>query len=115
MARTFVGGEHTTYISSSPVSVRLLQAGCQRFKGTVLALYIGNSLTSCPRLRRALSRVNAGPDGTNRVVWTSLREVCRATLLYVLSQTDILQEPVIYVAGRPHVLRLVDRPLENVE
>lgn len=25
------------------------------------------------------------------------------------------QEPVIYVAGRPHVLRLVDRPLENVE
>jgi hypothetical protein len=29
-----------------------------------------------PRLRRALSRVNAGPDGSNRVVWTSLREVC---------------------------------------
>lgn len=25
------------------------------------------------------------------------------------------QEPVIYVSGRPHVLRLVDRPLENVE
>lgn len=25
------------------------------------------------------------------------------------------QEPVIYVAGRPHVLRLVDKPLENVE
>ncbi|KAL1739364.1 inositol hexakisphosphate-domain-containing protein [Schizophyllum fasciatum] len=25
------------------------------------------------------------------------------------------REPVIYVAGRPHVLRLVDRPLENVE
>lgn len=32
------------------------------------------------------------------VFWTSLRE-----------------EPVIYIAGRPHVLRLVDRPLENVE
>ena len=31
------------------------------------------------------------------------------------SQSDILQEPVIYVAGRPHVLRIVDRPLENVE
>ena len=27
----------------------------------------------------------------------------------------IAQEPVVYVAGRPHVLRLVDRPLENVE
>lgn len=26
-----------------------------------------------------------------------------------------LQEPVLYIAGRPHVLRLVDRPLENVE
>jgi len=25
------------------------------------------------------------------------------------------QEPVIYVAGRPHVLRLESRPLENVE
>ncbi len=31
------------------------------------------------------------------------------------SRSDIFQEPVIYVAGRPHVLRLVDRPLENVE
>lgn len=25
------------------------------------------------------------------------------------------QEPVLYIAGRPHVLRLVNRPLENVE
>jgi len=25
------------------------------------------------------------------------------------------QEPVLYIAGRPHVLRIVDRPLENVE
>lgn len=54
-------------------------------------------LTVC-RLRRALARLDAGPDGHNNVVWTSLRE-----------------EPVIYVSGRPHVLRLVDRPLENVE
>ncbi|KDQ57083.1 hypothetical protein JAAARDRAFT_194263 [Jaapia argillacea MUCL 33604] len=49
-------------------------------------------------LRRALSRVGAGPEDHNMVFWTSLRE-----------------EPVIYVQGRPHVLRLVDRPLENVE
>ena len=49
-------------------------------------------------LRRALARIDAGPDGSNTAVWTSLRE-----------------EPVLYVAGRPHVLRLVDRPLENVE
>ncbi|KAI9439769.1 inositol hexakisphosphate-domain-containing protein [Lactarius indigo] len=58
----------------------------------------GSGMPTVQGLRRALSRVNAGPDGNNRVVWTSLRE-----------------EPVIYVAGRPHVLRLVDRPLENVE
>lgn len=50
------------------------------------------------RLRKVLARLNAGPDGHNNVVWTSLRE-----------------EPVIYISGRPHVLRLVDRPLENVE
>lgn len=58
----------------------------------------GSGMPTVQGLRRALSRVNAGPGGNNRVVWTSLRE-----------------EPVIYVAGRPHVLRLVDRPLENVE
>ena len=49
-------------------------------------------------LQRALIRVDAGPDGHNMVYWTSLRE-----------------EPVIYVAGRPHVLRLLEKPLENVE
>ncbi|KAG6837385.1 hypothetical protein H0H93_010544 [Arthromyces matolae] len=50
------------------------------------------------RLKRALERVDAGPGGKNTVFWTSLRE-----------------EPVVYVGGRPHVLRLVDRPLENLE
>ncbi|KAI0067260.1 hypothetical protein BV25DRAFT_1819577 [Artomyces pyxidatus] len=58
----------------------------------------GSGMPTVQGLRRALARVNAGPDGHNIVVWTSLRE-----------------EPVIYVAGRPHVLRLVNRPLENVE
>ncbi|KAJ7285370.1 inositol hexakisphosphate-domain-containing protein, partial [Mycena rebaudengoi] len=51
----------------------------------------------CGRLRRALLRVDAGPSGKNKVFWTSLRE-----------------EPVIYIAGSPHVLRLA-KPLENVE
>ena len=63
-----------------------------------------SSISSLPshhsfyRLRRVLVRLDAGPDGHNNVVWTSLRE-----------------EPVIYISGRPHVLRLVDRPLENVK
>ncbi|THU84968.1 hypothetical protein K435DRAFT_783557 [Dendrothele bispora CBS 962.96] len=58
----------------------------------------GSGMPTVDGLRRALYRVDAGPEGTNKVFWTSLRE-----------------EPVIYVAGRPHVLRLVDKPLENVE
>ncbi|KAI5118140.1 hypothetical protein M0805_001739 [Coniferiporia weirii] len=58
----------------------------------------GSGMPTVQGLRRALSRVNADLTGHNKVFWTSLRE-----------------EPVLYVAGRPHVLRLVDRPLENVE
>ncbi|KAH7925850.1 hypothetical protein BV22DRAFT_1033556 [Leucogyrophana mollusca] len=58
----------------------------------------GSGMPTVQGLRRALDRVDAGPLGHNKVFWTSLRE-----------------EPVIYVAGRPHVLRLVDKPLENVE
>ncbi|KAF8623644.1 hypothetical protein AX17_007344 [Amanita inopinata Kibby_2008] len=58
----------------------------------------GSGMPTIDGLKRALERVNAGPNGSNTVYWTSLRE-----------------EPVIYVAGRPHVLRLVDKPLENVE
>ena len=33
----------------------------------------------------------------------------------VTVEASLREEPVIYVAGRPHVLRLVDKPLENVE
>ncbi|CAL1716907.1 unnamed protein product [Somion occarium] len=58
----------------------------------------GCGMPTVQGLRQALARIDAGPGGNNLVYWTSLRE-----------------EPVIYVAGRPHVLRLVDRPLENVE
>ncbi|KAF9526356.1 inositol hexakisphosphate-domain-containing protein [Crepidotus variabilis] len=58
----------------------------------------GSGMPTVEGLKRALERVDAGPGGSNRVYWTSLRE-----------------EPVIYVAGRPHVLRLENRPLENVE
>ncbi|KAF8917222.1 inositol hexakisphosphate-domain-containing protein [Mucidula mucida] len=58
----------------------------------------GSGMPTVEGLKKALRRVDAGPGGSNMVYWTSLRE-----------------EPVIYVAGRPHVLRLVDKPLENVE
>ncbi|KAF8525934.1 inositol hexakisphosphate-domain-containing protein [Hysterangium stoloniferum] len=58
----------------------------------------GTGIPTIQGLKLALSRVNAGIDGDNMVAWTSLRE-----------------EPVLYVAGRPHVLRFLTRPLENVE
>lgn len=58
----------------------------------------GTGMPSAIGLRNALLKMGAGPDGKRKIVWTSLRE-----------------EPVLYVNGRPHVLRLVDKPLTNVE
>ncbi|KIJ51469.1 hypothetical protein M422DRAFT_157971 [Sphaerobolus stellatus SS14] len=58
----------------------------------------GTGIPTIQGLKRALSRVGADPSGRNLASWTSLRE-----------------EPVLYIAGRPHVLRLLTRPLENVE
>lgn len=67
------------------------------------------------RLRKALTRIDAGPDGDNMVIWTSLREVCCIYHIYIPFFTVVEQEPVIYIAGQPHVLRLQNRPMENVE
>ncbi|CAD6922391.1 hypothetical protein CF336_g6584 [Tilletia laevis] len=58
----------------------------------------GSGMPTVDGLRRALARMGAAPGGMADVVWTSLRE-----------------EPVLYVNGRPHVLRLADQPLTNVE
>ncbi|KAG1860386.1 inositol hexakisphosphate-domain-containing protein [Suillus subluteus] len=58
----------------------------------------GSGMPTVQGLRRALARVDADPQGHSMVYWTSLRE-----------------EPVLYIAGRPHVLRIVNKPLENVE
>ncbi|KAE8244521.1 hypothetical protein A4X13_0g6535, partial [Tilletia indica] len=58
----------------------------------------GSGMPTVDGLRRALARMGAAPGGMSDIVWTSLRE-----------------EPVLYVNGRPHVLRLADQPLTNVE
>ncbi|KAJ7249237.1 inositol hexakisphosphate-domain-containing protein [Mycena haematopus] len=58
----------------------------------------GSGMPTVEGLRRALLRIDAGPSGKNTVFWTSLRE-----------------EPVIYVSGMPHVLRLAANPLVNVQ
>ncbi|KAK1923782.1 inositol hexakisphosphate-domain-containing protein [Papiliotrema laurentii] len=58
----------------------------------------GTGMPSATGLRNALEKMGAGPGGPRSVIWTSLRE-----------------EPVLYVKSRPHVLRLLDKPLTNVE
>lgn len=90
-----------------PLSLRLVSSGTSSPSGDAEFApetaddgkwICGSGMPTVQGLRRALTRVNAHPNGSNMVYWTSLRE-----------------EPVIYVAGRPHVLRLVNKPLENVE
>ncbi|KAF8340378.1 inositol hexakisphosphate-domain-containing protein [Cantharellus anzutake] len=58
----------------------------------------GSGMPTVEGMRHVLRLVQATQKGPNCVSWISLRE-----------------EPVVYVAGRPHVLRTVDRPLQNVE
>ncbi|PWN22032.1 hypothetical protein BCV69DRAFT_281942 [Microstroma glucosiphilum] len=62
----------------------------------------GSGMPSIDGLRRGLNKMGClnNGDATNKtsVYWTSLRE-----------------EPVCYVRGRPHVLRLADQPLTNLE
>lgn len=56
----------------------------------------GTAMPTKDAIRRVMTRV--GGQGTRRILWTSLRE-----------------EPVIYVNGRPYVLRLFPDPLRNLE
>ncbi|EJU05109.1 hypothetical protein DACRYDRAFT_93438 [Dacryopinax primogenitus] len=58
----------------------------------------GSGMPSVEGARQLLARIGAAPGGAKNAYWTSLRE-----------------EPVLYIAGRPHVLRLTDRPFQNVE
>ncbi|RDB25649.1 Paladin [Hypsizygus marmoreus] len=88
-----------------PLTLRPISSPLDEDEADVIPEYVedgkmvcGSGMPTVDGFKRALERVNAGPGGSNVVFWTSLRE-----------------EPVIYVAGRPHVLRLVDKPLENVE
>jgi hypothetical protein len=59
---------------------------------------MGAGMPSKNGIRLLLTQMNAGPSGSRTVYWTSLRE-----------------EPVVFVKGRPHVLRLYQDPLKNVE
>jgi hypothetical protein len=58
----------------------------------------GSAMPTEKGVRKVLEKIKAGPQGVRRILWTSLRE-----------------EPVIYVNGRPYVLRLFRDPLKNLE
>lgn len=62
------------------------------------AYLYGIAMPTKDAIRRVLQKVGGNVSGNRRVLWTSLRE-----------------EPVIYVNGRPYVLRLFPEPLKNLE
>ena len=77
--------------------VPLVLGGDSQSDRTALRTW-GHGMPSIEGLRRGLEYMDAGPSGKARVVASSMRE-----------------EPVLFVNGRPHVLRLADQPLTNVE
>lgn len=58
----------------------------------------GCAMPTKDAIKAVLKRMNAGPGGKRRVLWTCLRE-----------------EPVLYVNKRPYVLRLFHDPIKNLE
>ncbi|KAJ1539576.1 hypothetical protein HK405_012731, partial [Cladochytrium tenue] len=62
-----------------------------------LSVY-GIGMPTVEAIRTALNKVGAGKSGPRKVLWTSLRE-----------------EPVIYIKGKPYILRLFQDPLKNLE
>jgi hypothetical protein len=58
----------------------------------------GTGMPNTEGMRSALIKMGSQPGGPKKVMWTSLRE-----------------EPVLYVNSRPHVLRLLDKPVTNIE
>ncbi|KAI8143663.1 inositol hexakisphosphate-domain-containing protein [Fennellomyces sp. T-0311] len=58
----------------------------------------GCAMPSKDAIKAVLKRLNAGPGGKRRVLWTCLRE-----------------EPVLYINKEPYVLRLHHDPIKNLE
>lgn len=64
---------------------------------TALSIY-GMAMPMALAIREVLARMKATAEGPRRLLWISLRE-----------------EPVIFVTGRPFVLRVVKDPVTNIE
>jgi hypothetical protein len=61
-------------------------------------LIYGVAMPTKDAIRNVLKRVNAGPGGSRKLLWTSLRE-----------------EPVLFVNRKPYVLRMFQDPIKNLE
>ncbi|KAI9099760.1 inositol hexakisphosphate-domain-containing protein [Phlyctochytrium arcticum] len=58
----------------------------------------GIGMPTISAVKDVLRKVQADPEGSRQLVWTSLRE-----------------EPVLYINSRPYVLRLFQDPMKNLE
>lgn len=58
----------------------------------------GVAMPTKEAIKVILKKVKAGPEGIKTLLWTSLRE-----------------EPVLYLNGKPYVLRVFQNPVKNIE
>jgi protein-tyrosine phosphatase len=80
--------------NSLPISI----SGAPNFRQVSPDIHVyGVAIPTEDGIKNVLNHLNAGPTGVNNVVWINLRE-----------------EPVMYVNGRPYVIRSVNAPYENL-
>lgn len=84
----FVEGEYNLFLRVIHTNVFLFVSGMPTVDGYALVSVLGVTYQLkdfvSTRLKRALERVNAGPNGTNMVYWTSLREVWQRSCTFLL-------------------------------
>ncbi|KAJ2964084.1 hypothetical protein NQZ79_g1039 [Umbelopsis isabellina] len=68
------------------------------FSGLSPPYICGCAMPTKDAIKQVLKKMDAGPGGKRKVMWTCLRE-----------------EPVLYVNKRPYVLRIYQDPLKNLE
>lgn len=90
----------------------------------------GTGMPSVEGLRAGLRCMSVEPHSTDRHSYAHARDMAHhhqhssvtegsgsasASPVHGVVWTSLREEPVLYVKGRPHVLRLADQPLTNVE
>ncbi|KAJ3046238.1 hypothetical protein HDV00_000050 [Rhizophlyctis rosea] len=96
--RASVTGTAGTPSSPGPSSLTSSWMSDPDIDSTRASAVFGIGMPTKEAIRTVLTKVGANPGGMRQLVWTSLRE-----------------EPVLYVNGRPYVLRLFQDPMKNLE